>query len=35
MQYNRLGHSGLIVSELSFGSWISFDSSTSGAGTGA
>jgi aryl-alcohol dehydrogenase-like predicted oxidoreductase len=34
MQYNRLGHSGLIVSELSFGSWISFDS-TSGAGTGA
>jgi voltage-dependent potassium channel beta subunit len=24
MQYNRLGNSGLIVSELSFGSWVTF-----------
>ena len=27
MQYNRLGNSGLLVSELSFGSWVTFDSS--------
>ena len=26
MEYNRLGHSGLLVSELSFGSWVTFDS---------
>ena len=33
MQYNRLGNSGLLVSELSFGSWITFDSSSSSPGT--
>ena len=27
MQYNRLGNSGLLVSELSFGSWVTFDAS--------
>ena len=32
MKYNRLGHSGLVVSELSFGSWVTFDTGVS-AGT--
>jgi voltage-dependent potassium channel beta subunit len=27
MKYNRLGNTGLLVSELSFGSWVTFDSS--------
>ena len=26
MKYNRLGNTGLLVSELSFGSWVTFDS---------
>ena len=32
MQYNRLGNSGLLVSELSFGSWVTF-ASNGDAGT--
>ena len=27
MKYNRLGDTGLLVSELSFGSWVTFDDS--------
>ena len=32
MQYNRLGNTGLLVSELSFGSWVTFDT-TANSGT--
>jgi len=31
MQYRRLGHSGLQVSVLSFGSWVSFGPQLAGA----
>jgi len=33
MEYNRLGNSGLVVSELSFGSWVTFDYAKQSGGT--